>query len=66
MGLIFFQAFHFFARQQIIPSNIPPQIPNYHPTETILTEKVKLDNSENTAKPIKEVEIIKNQETGQE
>ena len=68
LGLIFFQAFHFFAKQQVIPnaipSNIPSQVPNYQPSETtILTEKVELQNSENTTiKPIKEVEVITEQE----
>ena len=67
LGLIFFQAFHFFARQQIIPntipSNIPSQVPNYQPTETaILTEKTEENSQNSTKKPIKEIEVITEQE----
>lgn len=69
LGLIFFQVFHFFAKQQVIPNTIPsniPATPNYQPTETaVLTEKVELQNPENaTKKPIQklipeEVEVVK-------
>lgn len=69
LGLIFFQAFHFFARQQIIPNIIPitePIInlePNFQSKTPNLTEKIE-PNSKNSMEEsrepvIEEVEVIK-------
>lgn len=53
LGLIFFQAFHFFAKQQIIPSNIPSQTP-IGPVEP----KSEIKNSQELLQ--KDVEIVEN------
>lgn len=77
LGLIFFQAFHFFARQQIIPSAIPTANldTNSHSLNqtTILKENQNLgekiekmnekDKLQETKKPVLEnVEVINTQE----